>query len=231
MTVGVLAAFSSGVSADFIPAVDAWGNGTSGTEQNQENYNHGCYGSAHCSQLIDGDRGAHAYPGSAKVGGTHTNLWFYVDLGADYVVDRVDLWGNSMDMHGMNMQMIISTAVDGADGGASPLWSLDTNSWTAEDIVVGAPFTLQKVGNANVEDWGQIGTWVAGSADEDGEEVSVSIPLDPVVARYVKIGSPQTGYGGFSLAEIEVYGTIPEPASAAVIGLGGILLMIRRRHS
>ena len=60
--------------------------------------------STHILQVIDGDRTAKGYPDSARVGshGQVDNLWMYVDLGANYVIDRVDVWGNAMSMHGLN---------------------------------------------------------------------------------------------------------------------------------
>ena len=92
VAVGTVVALSTTISASpQIWAVEAWGRGISATEQKQETYNHGGYGGAEIGALIDGITADQAYPGRAQVGGSgqYDNLWMYVDLGQNYLVDQV----------------------------------------------------------------------------------------------------------------------------------------------
>jgi len=203
VAVGTVVALSTTISASpQIWAVDAWGRGISATEQQQEVYNNGGYGGADVSALIDGITADQAYPARAQVGGSgqYDNLWMYVDLGQNYLVDQVKTY--DANNHGYPWYMYVATALDGSEGTvvyedfgelvyrtSDGLWTEDT---ATPPSATSAPWTIQAEQNMSA---GLVGDFT----------------FTPVLARYVKVGVPGYGYGGFALAELEVYGVIPGP--------------------
>ena len=203
VAVGTVVALSTTISASpKILAVEAWGRGISATEQKQEIYNHGGYGGAHIGALIDGITADQGYPGRAQVGGVYqyNNLWMYVDLGQNHLVDQVKTY--DANNNGYPWYMYVATALDGSEGTvvheegsdgltyrvSDGLWTEDT---AAPPSATSAPWTIQAEQNMSV------------GLVED-------FTFTPVLARYVKVGVPGYEYGSFALAELEVYGVIPE---------------------
>ena len=216
----VMGLASSASASPQITAVDAWGSDWSVADPQF----HGFYGAAAGSQLFDGVTANQAYPARAQVGGgTYQNLWMFLDLGQDYLVDQVKLYHANQNGY-PTWLMYISTAPDGSDFATqvwTPLGTYGADDGTDEGHADGS--------------YTAAGAWVLQDTFNNGSSSSVQDRMfAPVQARYVKIFTQGYEYGGFALAEMEVFGVIPEPSSwlllmAGAVPLAGLLIRRRRR--
>lgn len=170
----------------------------------------GCGHAAYdASNIIDGDWGQTGNTGLNSWNAGYAGGWVQLDFGAAYVLDRIELYGNSPYYN----PFTLTASVDG-------------QTWAALTVGGYAVEPLLSAAGAGGIRYGAVYDVTLGG--------SHALPAN-VPARYLRYtvgnGSPQWGY----LFELQAQGhlaAVPEPASAAMsaAGLGLLGWLARRRR-
>ena len=143
-------------------------------------------------------------------GGGEGAEWIMFDLGANYILTGLHVWNYNEAAGGAtgngikDMTVKFATSSSGYDAGSE-----GDASWGS-----GVSTTLAQA---------------SGLTTYDGETINV----DQIVARYVlfdTVNTHFTGYNRTGLSEVRFI-AIPEPSSTALLGLGALGLMLRRKRS
>lgn len=141
-------------------------------------------------------------------GGGEGDEWIMFDLGAEYQLAALHVWNyNEVSATGNGIKDLtikFATSSAGYDAGSEgdPSWGSGVSTTFAQ---------------------------ASGSTTYDGETIN----FGSVTARYVLFDTVDTHYASYNrtgLSEVRFI-TVPEPSSTALLGLGALGLMLRRKRS
>jgi len=156
--------------------------------------------------------------------------WVIMDLGEDYNVDDMHLWNGGQIGTGAMKDFNLYFSAEGA-GAIIPATQGPTGGNDADDYTFGVAAWTQVGGTETLGD----GTGATGTGG--GKLADGVFSLGGATARYVALEmmsrhngnvDPANGRIGFAEAGF-VVSPVPEPSSTALLGLGGLALIFRRR--